>query len=191
MTSGENPFTARRMVRTGALIAGIALMVGTGQAQQADQAAAPTETAMETTATFVPSAEAQFETAFAHLPEPSLDPAIPAHAVDIDTIEPAAPDGTDMGEGIASFYGRKFHGRPTASGQAFDMNALTAAHRTLPFGSQVRVTNTANGKSVIVTVNDRGPFVRGREIDVSRAAAEQLGIVNAGHVRVALELING
>ena len=89
--------------------------------------------------------------------------------------------------GKASYYARKFHGRSTASGRAYDENELTAAHRSLPFGTSVRVTNLANQKSVVVRVIDRGPFVRGRIIDVSRAAAAQLGFLNKGVTTVRLE----
>lgn len=101
------------------------------------------------------------------------------------------PEVTSLGRGSASYYAHKFHGRRTASGEAFDNGAMTAAHRTLPFGSLVRVTNPATGASVIVRINDRGPFTRGRMIDVSRAAAEELGIVARGHATVELELIEG
>lgn len=98
---------------------------------------------------------------------------------------------TSLGGGSASYYASKFQGRRTASGEAFDNAALTAAHRTLPFGSLVRVTNEANGRSVVVRINDRGPFTRGRLIDVSRAAAEELGLVARGHATVSLELLKG
>ena len=91
--------------------------------------------------------------------------------------------------GMASWYGRRFHGRKTASGQIYNMNALTAAHPTLPFGTQVRVTNLANHRSVALTVNDRGPFAKGRIIDVSRHAAEHLGFRRAGSTRVRVEVI--
>jgi len=91
--------------------------------------------------------------------------------------------------GSASYYAAKFHGRPTTSGERFDNRAMTAAHRTLPFGSVVRVTNPENGKSVTVRINDRGPFTKGRVIDVSRAAAIELGLIAPGHARVELELI--
>ncbi len=101
------------------------------------------------------------------------------------------PETTSLGSGTASYYASKFHGRRTASGEAFDNRAMTAAHRTLPFGSLVRVTNPATGRSVIVRINDRGPFTRGRMIDVSRAAAEELGLVARGHATVELELIEG
>ena len=91
--------------------------------------------------------------------------------------------------GMASWYGRPFHGRRTASGQIYNMNALTAAHPTLPIGTQVRVTNLANRRSVVLTVNDRGPFAKGRIIDVSRRAAERLGFRRAGTTRVRVEVI--
>jgi len=94
-----------------------------------------------------------------------------------------------LGSGRASYYGRRFHGRPTASGEAFDMHAMTAAHRTLPFGSLVRVTNVANGRSVVVRINDRGPFHGNRVIDVSRAAATELGLIAPGSGEVDLELL--
>jgi rare lipoprotein A len=91
--------------------------------------------------------------------------------------------------GLASWYGSRYHGRLTASGERFDMNAPTAAHRTLPFGSRVRVTNLANGRSVTVRINDRGPFVAQRIIDVSRSVARQLGFIQAGVARVRLHLV--
>ncbi len=95
-----------------------------------------------------------------------------------------------QGEGIASFYGREHHGGPTASGERFNMNAMTAAHRTAPLGSRLKVTNLRNGKSVVVRINDRGPFVRGRIIDLSRGAADVLGFTGAGLTRVALEPVD-
>lgn len=98
-----------------------------------------------------------------------------------------AGSATVRGEGTASFYGREHHGGPTASGERFNMHAMTAAHRTAPLGSRLKVTNLRNGKSVVVRINDRGPFVRGRIIDVSRAAADALGFTGAGLTRVALE----
>lgn len=89
--------------------------------------------------------------------------------------------------GEASWYGRKHHGRRTASGERFDERALTAAHPSLPLGSRARVTNLENGRSVVVRVNDRGPYVGGRIIDLSRAAAKALGITEAGVARVEVE----
>lgn len=91
--------------------------------------------------------------------------------------------------GIASYYGRKFHGRTTASGARYDMHALTCAHPTAPFGSRLRVTDLETGRSVVLTVNDRGPFVRGRVVDVSLAAARALGMVERGLARVRVERV--
>ncbi len=89
--------------------------------------------------------------------------------------------------GIASFYGAGHHGRRTASGERFNKNAMTAAHRSLAFGTRVRVTNLANGRSTVLRINDRGPFIRGRIIDVSTAAARVLGFERAGTARVRIE----
>ncbi len=101
---------------------------------------------------------------------------------------PAAAAGYDR-TGKASWYGKRYHGRTTASGVRFDMNAMTAAHRSLPFGTRVRVTNLANRRSVVVTINDSGPFAGGRIIDLSRRAAEILGMVRTGVVRVRVHTV--
>ena len=90
-------------------------------------------------------------------------------------------------EGKASYYGARHHGRKTASGERFDQHALTAAHRSLPFGSRVRVTNLGNGNSVVVRINDRGPYAKGRIIDLSHKAAERLGMLRDGVVVVRVE----
>jgi rare lipoprotein A len=103
----------------------------------------------------------------------------------------SAPQETVIGRGSASYYAARFHGRRTASGETFDNRDMTAAHRSLPFGTRVRVTNPATGASVVVRINDRGPFTRGRMIDVSRAAAEELGLIARGHAEVELALIAG
>jgi rare lipoprotein A len=95
-----------------------------------------------------------------------------------------------METGIASWYGVPYHGRPSASGEIFDMEMLTAAHRALPFQTWVEVTNLSNGKQVDVRITDRGPFVRGRIIDLSLAAARQLDIVRTGTARVRLTVID-
>lgn len=92
--------------------------------------------------------------------------------------------------GIASWYGGKFHGRTTANGETYDKHGMTAAHRTLPFDTIVKVTNLANGKSVRLRINDRGPFVKGRIIDVSRRAAEELDFRIKGITRVRLEVVS-
>jgi rare lipoprotein A len=86
----------------------------------------------------------------------------------------------EIASGLASWYGEKFQGRRTASGERFDMNALTAAHPSLPFGTLVRVRNPRNGREIEVRINDRGPFTGGRIIDLSRAAADAIGLVQAG-----------
>ncbi len=91
--------------------------------------------------------------------------------------------------GIASWYGAQFHGRRTANGETYDMNALTAAHRTLPMPSFVRVTNLENGRSLILKVNDRGPFARGRIIDISRRGAQLLGFHGVGTARVRVQIM--
>ena len=90
---------------------------------------------------------------------------------------------------VASWYGKQFNGKLTASGKRFNMYAMTCAHKTLQFGTKLRVTNPDNNKSVIVTVNDRGPFIRGRDLDLSYGAAEEIGIVKKGVGRVKIELI--
>ena len=87
---------------------------------------------------------------------------------------------------LASWYGQELHGRRTASGERFDMNALTAAHRQLPFGTRLRVRSLDTGREVVVRINDRGPFMREREIDLSAAAARALGIQRLGVARVQL-----
>jgi len=107
-------------------------------------------------------------------------------------VEPTIPSpetSSYRATGVASWYGGKFHGRRTASGSRFNQNALTCAHRTLPFGSQLKVTNIANGKSVLVQVNDRGPAIRSRLIDLSKAAAKELDFIKRGTTQVQLELI--
>ncbi len=93
-------------------------------------------------------------------------------------------------EGKASYYGAKHHGKRTASGERFNQHALTAAHRTLPFGTRVKVTNLNNDRSVVVRINDRGPHIRGRIIDLSREAADRLGMLRAGVVRVRVESLD-
>lgn len=101
-------------------------------------------------------------------------------------IDPHGYDDT----GSASYYGARHHGKHTASGEAFNQNALTAAHRQLPFGTRVKVTNLSNEKTVIVRINDRGPHTRGRLIDVSRGAAEQLGMLRSGVAKVRIQSLD-
>jgi rare lipoprotein A len=101
----------------------------------------------------------------------------------------AAPRGAVIDAGVASWYGPGFHGNATANGERYDQNAMTAAHRTLPFNTVVRVTNLDNSKSVVVRINDRGPYVDNRVIDLSYAAAREIGMIDAGLARVRLQLI--
>lgn len=101
---------------------------------------------------------------------------------------PAAASEYDR-TGNASWYGKRYHGRTTASGAPYDMNAMTAAHRTLPFGTRVRVTNLSNRRSVVLTINDRGPYAGSRIIDVSRRAAEILRMVRSGVARVRVHTV--
>ncbi|MBI3580188.1 MAG: septal ring lytic transglycosylase RlpA family protein [Ignavibacteriales bacterium] len=92
-------------------------------------------------------------------------------------------------EGVASYYADEFHGKLTSNGETFDMNSLTAAHRTFPFGTKIRVTNLENNMSVIVRVNDRGPFKEGRIIDLARGAAKEIDLIKNGTARVKLEVL--
>ena len=135
----------------------------------------------------------RFEPSFAESFEPFSKPAevaLPDGAVDLAAIEPEVEDqGDAIGGGVASWYGREFAGHRTASGERFNPGDYTAAHRTLPFGCRVRVTNAA-GKSVVVTINDRGPFHGGRVIDLSQAAAAELGLVARGSGRVTLAVLD-
>jgi rare lipoprotein A len=103
---------------------------------------------------------------------------------------PTPTPSTIIATGLASWYGPKHQGKRTASGEVFDQNKFTAAHRTLPWGSLVKVTNLDNGKSVHVRINDRGPFTKGRVIDLSRAAARALGMVESGVSPVRMELLS-
>ena len=91
--------------------------------------------------------------------------------------------------GKASWYGPKFHGRTTANGETFNSYGLTAAHRSLPFGTKVKVTNLRNGRSVIVRINDRGPFIKGRIIDLSTGAAQKLNMVGSGLANVQIDIL--
>ena len=98
----------------------------------------------------------------------------------------AAPD---VREGVASYYSYELAGNPTSSGEPFDPEAMTAAHRTLPMGTRLRVTNLRNDRSVVVRINDRGPYAERRILDVSRRAAERLGMLKRGKVRVRIEVL--
>jgi rare lipoprotein A len=121
---------------------------------------------------------------------------VSAAAQEVEAIDQAGQsvadidEETEIGGGMASYYGNELAGNRTASGERFDPGQLTAAHRSLPFGSMVRVTNTSNGDSVIVRINDRGPFAHGRVIDVSQAAAREIGMHRSGTARVKLALLS-
>ncbi len=138
----------------------------------------------------------QFSSSFAGMVTPVTGQVPSAGAVDIRAINPAEEPGLDdsamraIDGGVASYYADRFNGRRTASGETFSNRGLTAAHRTLPFGSLVRVTNPSNGRSVVVRVNDRGPFHGNRVIDLSKSAASTLGIIQRGMGRVELALID-
>jgi rare lipoprotein A len=156
-----------------------------GQQSQADGEALSTKSAHNTAALVAP--QSYGTAAFDTLPASGAGKSDKSLA----DAEPISSDGPDVAsfhqDGRASWYGRGFHGRRTASGERYDMHALTAAHRTLPLGSYVRVSIPATAKSVIVKINDRGPFARGRVIDLSYAAARMLGLQHAGTARVQIE----
>lgn len=94
------------------------------------------------------------------------------------------------GSGKASYYGDKFHGKKTASGDTYDMHDMTAAHKTLPFGTKVKITNQRNGKSVVVEINDRGPYIKTRQFDLSKAAFSSIGSIDKGVMSIDYEIIN-
>ncbi len=124
------------------------------------------------------------------VPPPAPQPPAPTIVEPPATTAPNAP-GIYVEEGIASWYGVPFHGRRAANGEIFDMNTLVAAHRTMPFGSILRVTNLNNGRQVEVRVIDRGPFVKDRVLDVARAAAIALDMIGTGTAPVRIELLSG
>lgn len=112
-------------------------------------------------------------------------------AVAADEAPTEAPSDVEqkLPEGEASYYGDELAGRPTASGERFDPARMTAAHRTLPMGTRLRITNVRNGESVVVRVNDRGPFSGNRALDLSYAAARQIGMIRTGTARVRIEIL--
>ncbi|ADX67283.1 RlpA-like protein precursor [Weeksella virosa] len=105
-------------------------------------------------------------------------------------LEEIVEKSSEVATGIVSWYGDKFHGRKTASGKIYDKNELTAAHKTLPFGTKVRVTNIKNGKSVVVEINDRGPFIKSRVLDLSKAAFSEIGKTSSGVMQVEYEVLD-
>ena len=124
-----------------------------------------------------------------NLAKTQTPPCVLIAAVAAWLVMPAAPQGGYTESGIASWYGYPYHGRFAASGELYDMEDLTAAHPTLPFNTLVRVINVANDRSIQVRITDRGPFVDGRIIDLSRAAARSLGLMEAGTAKVRLEVV--
>lgn len=132
--------------------------------------------------------ETQFDRALVETPAEAPQAGLIEATEIVETVDDA-PTYEPVGSGVASYYGRAFAGRRTASGDVFDPTELTAAHRTLPFGSRVKVTNRRNGRAVVVRINDRGPFHGNRVIDLSRAAASEIGLVGPGSGRVELALL--
>jgi len=136
--------------------------------------------------------ETAFEDAFEHyelqMHEASPGPAAVLAAEARFANAPVEEEAEILATGVASYYGAELAGRRTASGERFNPTELTAAHRTLPFGTRIKVTNPGNGQSVVVRINDRGPFHGNRLIDLSREAAERIGLVRAGAGRVELAL---
>src|SRR6266478_3393254 len=116
---------------------------------------------------------------------PAPAPQAPAPQTHEEDAPAGKPKTTQVG--TASWYGPGFHGQETASGETFDQHALTAAHRTLPLGTVAKVTNLETGQSVTVTINDRGPYVQGRQLDLSQAAATQIGLTQKGVAKLKIE----
>ena len=135
----------------------------------------------------LPTASIEMTMSLRHLPSLLLALALLAGCAAGGARHAKAPGGVE--EGYASYYAKRFHGRPTASGAIYDERRFTAAHRTLPFGTRVRVTNLANGRHVVLTITDRGPARPDRVIDVSRRAAYTLGFERAGTARVRVKVI--
>lgn len=147
---------------------------------------APVQAAPHEETTIVDSAD--IETKLEMAPEAERMVALEEAVADI--ADPVITESYEqIGQGEASYYGFELAGNRTASGERFNPHAFTAAHRSLPLGTKLRVTNMANGRSVIVRVNDRGPFVRSRIIDVSLGAAREIGMYQAGKAQVKLEIL--
>lgn len=121
-------------------------------------------------------------------PEARAHKAEAEEAKNVQDETPVLQDGSEM-QGLASWYGESYHGKKTASGETYNMNRLTAAHKTLPFDTRVRVTNVQSHKEVVVRINDRGPFVDGRVIDLSKEAAKRLDVVRPGVAPVRLQTV--
>ncbi len=121
--------------------------------------------------------------------EEEIHSMVPVASQEVSQEAVLSDDGKHLLSGIASWYGTKFQGRKTANGEIFDTNQISAAHKTLPFGSTVQVTNLNNGKHVVVRINDRGPFVENRVIDLSRAAAHEIDMIKYGTAPVRLDIL--
>jgi rare lipoprotein A len=171
----------RRRLRLAAFFAGVSLIVaGCSHHNQSTQVPAPTPipTAPNSPAVPPPANKA---------PSPAGTPSGPPPAAEL---QPAIP-GQYVEEGVASWYGVPFNGHRTSNGEIYDMHQMTAAHRTLPFNAYVRVTNLNNGMQTEVRINDRGPFVADRIIDLSLSAAQAIQMIGTGTARVRLEVISG
>ena len=174
-----------RFIRHIASLLAVGVLAGCAAPGSGDVASNPQKTPSLSTGGARSPAPLAFDTNLSTVPAEQ-----PSQTQSLANAEPitAGPDvGNFEQKGKASWYGRMFHGRKTASGEKFNMNAMTAAHRTLPLASWVRVTNESNHKTVVVKINDRGPYVRGRVIDLSYAAAAVLGMRGAGTQKVKIE----
>ena len=120
--------------------------------------------------------------------ENSLKTSLNEEATDAEIVE-AVEEAKNKMTGMVSWYADKFHGKRTSSGELYNNKEMTAAHRTLPFGSKVKVTNVQNGKSVIVKINDRGPHTQSRVMDLSKAAFAEIGSINAGTMKIEMEVV--
>lgn len=129
--------------------------------------------------------------------ETSALPATDAEEISLETklpsVDPELVNYVNLGTMKASWYGPGFHGRKTANGEKFDQMSYTAAHKSLRFGTLLKITNPKNGKSIVVRINDRGPYIEGRDLDLSKAAAHELGLISKGVARLKVEelKING
>lgn len=129
--------------------------------------------------------------------ETSALPATDAEEISLETklpsVDPELVNYVNLGTMKASWYGPGFHGRKTANGEKFDQMSYTAAHKSLRFGTLLKITNPKNGKSIVVRINDRGPYIEGRDLDLSKAAAHELGLIRKGVARLKVEelKING
>ena len=140
----------------------------------------------------------QSATTTAVLPDTVMVDSVKVDTADVDTmtmdtmaaVQPVEPTGRHLATGEASYYGPGFAGRLTANGERFNPSELTAAHKTLPFGTTLRVTNERNGKSVVVRVNDRGPYAGNRILDLSQGAASEIGMIASGTARVRIDVLS-